>query len=186
MNAMTRQEQMDAVFELLPPTPDQRDEREHDLARAFDRIDFELIALRAHRILSSKGKGGTVTLLNALLRLRQAYSALDAKIQPWFSLPYGIDREIRIAKALIDQSADQVHNRTIVYRAATRAAHDLLVRWGYKPMITRYKRWHQLAAILAGDRDLDMFEYLREHQSHPAPLVARVRDAEGRFCEGFD
>jgi hypothetical protein len=179
MSAMTRQEQIDAVFELLAPPTDQRGEREHDLAQTFDRIDREVSFTRAHRVLASKGKGGVVNLLTALLRLQEAYGALDPKLKPWFSLPHGIDREIATAKAFTEQSPHRVHYKKVVYRAATRAAYDLLIWWGDEPVTTRNGLWDELAAILSGDLDLDMFEYLREHKSGPVPRVARVRDPEG-------
>src|SRR5437660_6927943 len=117
MSAMTRQEQIDAVFELLPPPTDQRGEREHDLAQAFDRIDREVSFTRAHRVLASKGKGGVVNLLTALLRLQEAYDALDPKLKPWFILPHGIDREIATGKAFTEQSPRRVHDKKMVYRA---------------------------------------------------------------------
>ena len=180
MDAMTRQEQIDAVFELLAPTPEQRAEREHDLTETFGRIERETAFMRAHRALGSKGKGGVERYLAALRRVQNTHRELDPSIRPWFSLPEGIDREIARANALTNQSPSPIRNRTLVHRAAVRAAHDLLVWWGYEPATTRHGGWDKLAAILAGDRDLDMFDYLREQKNGPAPTVARVKQAEKR------
>jgi hypothetical protein len=58
---------------------------------------------------------------------------------------------------------------------AVAAAYDLLKWWGHKAPVTRGGKWEKLAKILAGDRDVDLFDHLREFKNSPGPSVEKLR-----------
>ena len=50
-----------------------------------------------------------------------------------------------------------------------RAAYDLLKWRGYEVACTRGGKWAKLAAILAGDQELDLFDLMRVFKQKPTP-----------------
>jgi len=183
---VTREEQITAALELLPPQPPDRDECLHDVGVALDSVEFGAAAARSFRVAGSKeGRGKLQSYLAALRRVKIAYGALDPVIRPWFSLPQAdIDREIVIAADFLARpsrrsgGSDASRNK-----AAVRVACDLLGWWDRKVTCTRGGEWAQLAAILAGDQDLDLFDHMCELKGSPAPILMKVRDANGSILK---
>ena len=60
------------------------------------------------------------------------------------------------------------------------AAYDLLEWWGHKAAVTRGGKWAQLAAILAGDPTVDLFDHLREFKRSPG---TDCRESAGRTLD---
>jgi hypothetical protein len=183
---VTREEQTTAALELLAPQPPDRDECLHDVGVALDRVEFGAAAARSFRVAGSKeGRGKLQSYLAALRRVKIAYGALDPVIRPWFSLPQAdIDREVVIATDFLARpsrrsgGSDASRNK-----AAVRVACDLLGLWDRKVPCTRGGEWAQLAAILAGDRDLDLFDHMCALKLSPAPILMKVRDAKGSILK---
>jgi hypothetical protein len=183
---VTREEQITAALELLAPQPPDRDECLHDVGVALDRVEFGAAAARSFRVAGSKeGRGKLQSYLAALRRVKIAYGALDPVIHPWFSLPQAdIDREVVIATDFLARpsprsgASDASRNK-----AAVRVARDLLGWWDRKVTCTRGGEWAQLAAILAGDQDLDLFNHMCALKRSPAPILMKVRDAKGSILK---
>jgi hypothetical protein len=183
---VTREEQITAALELLAPQPPDRDECLHDVGVALDRVEFGAAAARSFRVAGSKeGRGKLQSYLAALRRVKIAYGALDPVIRPWFSLPQAdIDREIVIAADFLARpsrrsgASDASRNK-----AAVRVARDVLGWWNHKVTCTRGGEWAQLSAILAGDQDLDLFDHMCALNHSPAPILMKVRDANGSILK---
>jgi hypothetical protein len=183
---VTREEQITAALELLAPQPPDRDECLHDVGVALDRVEFGAAAARSFKVAGSKeGRGKLQSYLAALRRVKIAYGALDPVIRPWFSLPQAdIDREIVIAADFLARpsrrsgGSDASRNK-----AAVRVARDLLGLWNHKVPCTRGGEWAQLSAILAGDQDLDLFDHMCALNHSPAPILMKVRDANGSILK---
>ena len=65
-------------------------------------------------------------------------------------------------------------------KAAVRVAHDLLKWRGYEVACTRGGKWALLAAILAGNQELDLFDHMRTLKQKPAPMLVKIRDEKAR------
>jgi hypothetical protein len=180
---VTREEQITAALELLAPQPPDRGECLHDVGVALDRVEFGAAVARSFKVAGSKeGRRKLQSYLAALRRVKIAYGALDPMIRPWFSLAHAdIDREIVTATEFLAQpsrrsgGADANRNKV-----AVKLAHALLRWWwNHRVPCTRGGKWAQLAAILAGNQDLDLFDAMRAFKHTPAPILVKVRDAEG-------
>jgi hypothetical protein len=183
---VTREEQITAALELLAPQPPDRDEGLHDVGRSLDRVETGAAAARSFKVVGSKeGRRKLESYLAALQRVKIAYGALDPAIRPWFSLPQAnIDREIVTATEFLARpsrrsgASDASRNK-----AAVKAARDLLGWWNHKVTCTRGGEWAQMAAILAGNENLDLFDHMCTLKHSPAPILMKIRDAEGSIVK---
>jgi hypothetical protein len=92
-----------------------------------------------------------------------------------------IDREIAKAEAFLNRPSPPPRRDASRAKAAVAAAYDLLKWWGHKVPVTRGKKWAQLAAILLGDEDLDLFDHMCAFKRSPSPTLVKVRpDPQGR------
>jgi hypothetical protein len=185
LHLVTRDEQITAALELLAPPPRDRAECLHDINVALDSIDFNAAAARSFKLTRSKaGKKKLGTYRAALRRVQAAYRALDPAVRPWLSLPQGIEREIAIADDLLaQQSRRSGGSDASRNEAAVREAHNLLKWRGYEVACTRGGKWARLAAILAGDQDLDLYDHMLDFRQRPAPSLVKVVDSEGSIVK---
>lgn len=183
---MTRDQQIRDALKLLAPPPGDRAECLHDVGVALDRVEFGTAAARSFKVASSKrGKVKLRSYLAALRRVKAAAAALDPAIRPWFSLPQAvIDREIATTEAFLARPPRPSGGSDASRKKATvSVAYDLLRWWNHKVVCTRGGEWAELAAILAGDQDLDLFDHMCAFKHSPAPTLVKVRDAEGSIIK---
>jgi hypothetical protein len=180
---VTRNQQIRKILELLQPPPGRRAECEYDIQLAFDRVERGADAARTFRITTSKkGRAALKRYCAALRRLRIALDSLDPAIRPWLSIAMAVSgksidlvREIRIAEALLDQPSPPSRRDASRNKLGVAASYDLLKWWGHKAPVTRGGKWAQLAKILAGGPDVDLFDHLREFKHGPGPSVEKLR-----------
>ena len=118
-------------MELLASPPDRRDECQHDVGVALDRVEHGAAAARSFRVGGSKkGKGNLRRYLAALRRLQQACNSIDPAIKPWFSLveiayfpgkATVIDREIARAELFLDWPSLPPRRDASLHKAAVAA-----------------------------------------------------------------
>jgi hypothetical protein len=184
---MTRDQQIRKALELLAPPRLQRAECRHDIKIALNRVEQGAAAAQSFRVAGSKkGKAEVMRYCAALRRLRNAYHALDPAIRPWFSLsetayvagkPTVIDREIAIAEVFLARPSPPPRPDASRNKLAVAAAYDVLNWWGQRAVITRSGKWAKLAAILAGDMSVDLFDHMREFRRRPSRSIEKVRGA---------
>ncbi len=184
---MTRDQQIRKALELLAPPRSQRAECQQDIKIALDRVEHGAAAAQSFRVAGSKkGKAEVMRYCAALRRLRNAYHGLGPAIRPWFSLsetayiagkPTMIDREIALAEVFLVRLSPPPRPDARRNKLAVAAAYDVLNWRSQRAMITRNGKWAKLAAILAGDMSVDLFDHMREFRRGPSRSIEKVRGA---------
>jgi hypothetical protein len=175
---MTRQKQIGKALDLLRPPFDSRDECQHDIETALNRVQVAVRTAWESKAAGSKeGRRQLRNYLAALKREQAAYKRLGP-LRPWFSPNLDFDRNVAMIEAMLERSSrpsgGSDANRK---KAAVREAHDVLKLWDRKVGRTRNGVWVQLATILYGEQSIDLFHHVRAFKNGPA--LIKIRDAEG-------
>jgi hypothetical protein len=183
---MKRDQQIRRVLQLIAPPIHRQAEYRRDIEAALKKIDWQAKAAHAFRIATSKtGKAQVNRYAKALKRTRNAYNAIDQAIRPWFSIveaayivgePTLFDREIDVAEAFLDRPSARPRPQAKRNEIAVDAACDLLVRWGQQVVTTRGSTAEQLAKILAGNLNVDLFDHLRKSKRRLSRTTPTARD----------
>ena len=177
---MTKDQQIQKALKLLAPPAAEREVCLHEIRLALGRVENFTAFARASRASRSK-KGGLLPYHAALRRLLRAFDSLDPAIKPWFSLAHSgttttrIKAEIATTEAFLKQPPVPPRRDGSRNKAAVAAAYDLLAWRGHNATVTRGGAWEELARILAGDLNIDLFEHLRKFKQSPRTIVEKVR-----------
>lgn len=158
---MTREQQIRAALKLPAPSRHDRAKCQKDVENALDimaDVSSTIEIITTQRSMAASKVKATPAYHRALLKLRTVHRAVfGAK-----------DAAIENAIAAIDGRAApllqlaRLNTIGIEQTVAAKLAYGLLKQWGNKKITTtRGGPWHRLAAILYGDEDADLFQYLR-------------------------
>jgi hypothetical protein len=161
------------ALELIRPRPAQRTQCEHAVERAIQHIEAD----------KALEKFSTPTL-SADLKKRCRSVAKKLRAVEVSNLVSGSFREqARRERETLEILANRLrarpggHRKKAAKQVAVHVAHRLLTNFGsHPPKHTRGGAWEELAAILYGERDADLFDYLTAHRDHP-PWLADVFSA---------
>jgi hypothetical protein len=172
---MTRQKQLAKALDLLRRPVDRRDECQHDIETALDRLEVAVQTARESKATGSKeGRRKLQNYLAALKREQATYERLGAG-RPWFSPNPHLDRNVAMIESMLNSpSRPSGGSDASRKKAAVAEAHDLLKWWDRKVSRTRNGAWDQLATIFYGEQSVYLFDHLRGFKN--GPLLIKLRD----------
>jgi hypothetical protein len=162
---MTRARQIREALDLLAPAPDRRDECRRDVEHALDVMASTMRAvevIKAERAAFRKTGRAYHRAFERLLAASKAHAraggALAIKIARLEeTIKFSTQWEAKVSRAM--------PKGAIAERQATALAYNLLRQWDRPTPTTSDGVWHNLAAILLGDPDANLFRHLREFKS---------------------
>lgn len=177
---MTREQQVRAALKLSKLPRDKRDRYEAARASIENALDIMVDATLAHNVWkaarSKAAHKAERAYHQALRRLGTTYKA---------ALTTGAGVPLYPTLAHIESAikATEPPRYELLYRArgtkptfAVALAYELLMEWwGNDEFITTTRKgtWWRLSAILYGDTDADLFQYLRAFKPELSPFPAR-------------
>jgi hypothetical protein len=175
---MTREQQIQDSLRLLAPTPERRDECEREIKRALDIIKLEsttgVIGSKQHKLAIRDFE-------KALRRVKTARRNLIGPERGWTEegddedlLPLGLDQWIAYCEEERARPRPQSFRRAgnPKYQAVY-WAQILLRNFGHQAGKTRGGEWAQLAAILYGKPDADLYSILLRFRPFIRPSLHR-------------
>ena len=164
---LSRPQQVREALTLLNPPPRERKAYQCHIANALDIMEDATIA---HKVFASGRSEAAIMARtkynNALRRLRAAH---DALLAAGGSVPIVLDlARIESAIASTDpqpKSWIRIYGSPVVrhkHKRAVRLAHSLLTGWKRDISISRTGTWHELSAILFGDKRVNLYRHLYE------------------------
>jgi hypothetical protein len=158
---MTRAEQIRKALEVLAPLPEEFGECRCRIEHALDIMESTIraaTAIKSERAAAQETGRGYYGALERLLAASRAHAhaggALGISIT---SIERALQWRSKFSRAL--------PSGAIIQRQAAALAYSLLWQSNHAAVTTRGGAWHTLGAILCGDQQADLFDYLREFKN---------------------
>jgi hypothetical protein len=148
------------ALKIINPDPPRRLECEHDLARSFRRVE-NAARIDKTMVTPSKRKKLRRQLAQTLrTAIRRAVQAAAPAVDPRVNDLEGYLKEIESA-AHVRKGARKFSNARLY---AVHQANLLLTKYGKQPTLYRDGPWHELARVLYGSEQADLFDHMEDYE----------------------
>lgn len=169
---LTHEQQVRKALNELKPSQDTKALCKTDIEAALDTIEWDGLDPKPN---SKKIRVAVRRLLNRLEQCKSEYEKLQkldhAHAHELMRGAPDLDVHIETYKEWLSEDSPPPRKSAAKQKAAVKEARALVLKFCKRKQdasATRKNAWHRLAAILAGDDQLDLFNHMRELRPFPA------------------